>query len=515
MADTIEDVQAQGGATGIAGLPADVFDTLLIAISAGENVEEALSAVRESMREAALNAGATDVAADQAADVFIETFQSEIFLSNRAPSDAVEYAEQAMQQSIDTFDAAQVQSPADALLAAIASGQGVEEAVSRVVGDMIANGDAPQEPAAIEAAFLSELQDALAQGNSPQAALDSASVAAEAQLTSQQQASVPVENSILSSLANGDNVGDALSDAARLAGGDANAFADNLEAALSQGMGADDALDDATQAATDTAAAKQAGEVDLDAAGRLAQSLAQGENVANALQEAGGGEAFAEALEQSLAAGNDAGQALADADNAQQQQDANANAQSVPLSAADKLAAALANGADAETLAQLSGNSDFADALEQSLASGESPDNAMNDAQQAAQEAAAVAQAQDVPLSPADQLAASLASGDNVDDAMANAGQGDAFGEELISSLADGQAPGDALAGAADAQQAADTTSQNQSVPSDPAATALAQGGDAAKDVNLAQAVADATGTTGGETSDQGSQTQAGQEPAG
>ena len=34
MADTIEDVQAQGGATGIAGLPADVFDTLLIAISA-------------------------------------------------------------------------------------------------------------------------------------------------------------------------------------------------------------------------------------------------------------------------------------------------------------------------------------------------------------------------------------------------------------------------------------------------------------------------------------------------
>lgn len=515
MADTIEDVQAQGGATGIAGLPADVFDTLLIAISAGENVEEALSAVRESMREAALNAGATDVAADQAADVFIETFQSEIFLSNRAPSDAVEYAEQAMQQSIDTFDAAQVQSPADALLAAIASGQGVEEAVSRVVGDMIANGDAPQEPAAIEAAFLSELQDALAQGNSPQAALDSASVAAEAQLTSQQQASVPVENSILSSLANGDNVGDALSDAARLAGGDANAFADNLEAALSQGMGADDALDDATQAATDTAAAKQAGEVDLDAAGRLAQSLAQGENVANALQEAGGGEAFAATLEQSLAAGNDAGQALAEADIAQQQQDANANAQSVPLSPADKLAAALANGADAETLSQLSGNSDFADALEQSLASGDSPANAMNDAQQAAQEAAAVAQAQGVPLSPADQLAASLASGDNVDDAMANAGQGDAFGEELISSLADGQAPGDALAGAADAQQAADTTSQNQSVPSDPAATALAQGGDAAKDVNLAQAVADATGTTGGEASDQGSQTQVGQEPAG
>ena len=515
MADTIEDVQAQGGASSIAGLPTDVFDNLLIAISAGENVEEALNAVRESMREAAIDAGASTAAADQAADVFLETFQNEVFLSNRAPRDAVDYAEQAMQQSIDTFDAAQGQSPADALLAAIASGQGVEEAVSRVVGDMIANGDAPQAPAAIEAAFLSELQESLAQGSSPQAALDSASVAADAQLTSQQQASVPVENSILSSLANGDNVGDALSDAARLAGGDANAFADNLEAALSQGMGADDALADATQAATDTAAAKQAGEVDLDAAGRLAQSLAQGENVANALQEAGGGEAFAATLEQSLAAGNDAGQALAEADSAQQQQDANADAQSVPLSAADKLAAALANGADAETLAQLSGNSDFADALEQSLASGESPVNAMNDAQQAAQEAAAVAQAQDVPLSPADQLAASLASGDNVDDAMANAGQGDAFGEELISSLADGQAPGDALAGAADAQQAADTTSQNQSVPSDPAATALAQGGDAAKDVNLAQAVADATGTTGGETTDQGSQTQAGQEQAG
>ncbi|MDF1749253.1 MAG: tandem-95 repeat protein, partial [Alphaproteobacteria bacterium] len=504
MADTMEDVQVQGDVTGIPGLDTDVFNAVLTAIAAGENVEAALDAVRESMRSAAVTSGASDAAASQAADVFLETFQNELFVSNRSPSDAADYAEQAMQLAIDTFDATQTQSSADALLAAMASGKGIEQAVSNVVADMIASGAAPQDPAAVEAAFLKELQESLAQGSSPQAALDSASNAADAQLLSQQQSSVPIENSILSSLANGENVGDALSDAARAAGGDANAFADGLEAALSQGMGADDALADARQAATDTEAAKQDGDVDLDAAGRLAQSLAQGSDVAGALQNAGGGEAFASTLEQSLASGTDAGQALAEADAAQQQQAANADAQSVPLSAADRLAAALANGIDMETLAQLSGDSAFADALEQSLASGQSPLDAMKDAQQAAEQAAAVAEAQDVPLSPADQLAASLASGENVDQAMDNAGQGQAFGEELISSLADGQTPGDAMTGAVDAQQSADATSQNQSVPSDPSATALAQGGDAAQGVDLAQAVADATGTTGGETEQNG-----------
>ncbi len=499
----------------IPGLDPDLFEGVLTALANGQDIEAELSILRDAVRNHLVDAGGIPASADHAAEIFLQTFRVELFDANLTLSNAADYAEQAMIGAFRNFDPdAQAVDPADALLAAIASGEGVEEAVAAVVARMAADGDSSVDPALVESAFLAELQDALAQGESPEAAVAAADAAAQGTLDGLQQASVPVDNPILAALAGGENVDAALADAIQAAGGDSDAFVAGLEASLADGMDADAALADAAQGAEDAALAKGDASVELSAAERLAQALANGENVSDILAEAGGGDAFAAALEEALASGVDSGAAVAQADEAQAQQLADAAQQSVPLSAADQLAASLASGEDMDAImAQIDGNEAFAAALQESLAEGAAPDSALESGGQAAAAADAIASEQGVPVSPADKLAASLASGEDVSEALAEAGGGEAFGEELAAALADGQSPSESVAQANAAQDVAETVAQEQSVPADPAAAALAQGGDAAKGVDLASAVADATGTTGGETA--GGETAGQTQPAG
>ncbi len=497
MADDLQQDQAGAELPVVPRLPDGDFEGVLTALAGGADAEEALGQLKATVRQSILDAGGSEDAADHAATSFIDTFRSELFEENGSLADAADYADQAMRTAMETYDpAAQAVDPSDALLAAIASGNGVEEAVSRVVAEM--GGDMSEADSdRVEGVFLDELQAALSRGESPDAAVAAASQAAETGLDSLKQAEVPVDNPVLSALAGGENVGDALADAAQRSGGDADAFIDGLENALADGADANQAINDAQQAAADSAQARQDSEVELGAADQLAAALASGQKVDEALEQTGGGDAFASALEDALANGAGAGDAMAQADDAQARQDAVAQEQSVPLSPADQLAASLASGENVDQAMQAAGGDDtFAASLEQSLAEGAAPDAAMQSGQQASANAQETQQQQSVPLSPADQLAASLASGQQVDEALQNAGGGDAFGSELEASLAAGETPDQSMASAGAAQQSADTTSSQQEVPADPAVQALAQGGGASGQ-DLADAVADVTGTTG------------------
>ncbi|WP_420417843.1 tandem-95 repeat protein [Pacificispira sp.] len=497
MADDLQQDQAGAELPVVPRLPDGDFEGVLTALAGGADAEEALGQLKATVRQSILDAGGSEDAADHAATSFIDTFRSELFEENGSLADAADYADQAMRTAMETYDpAAQAVDPSDALLAAIASGNGVEEAVGRVVAEM--GGDMSEADSdRVEGVFLDELQAALSRGESPDAAVAAASQAAETGLDSLKQAEVPVDNPVLSALAGGENVGDALADAAQRSGGDADAFIDGLENALADGADANQAMNDAQQAAADSAQARQDSEVELGAADQLAAALASGQKVDEALEQTGGGDAFASALEDALANGAGAGDAMAQADDAQARQDAVAQEQSVPLSPADQLAASLASGENVDQAMQAAGGDDtFAASLEQSLAEGAAPDAAMQSGQQASANAQETQQQQSVPLSPADQLAASLASGQQVDEALQNAGGGDAFGSELEASLAAGETPDQSMASAGAAQQSADTTSSQQEVPADPAVQALAQGGGASGQ-DLADAVADVTGTTG------------------
>ncbi len=419
MADDLQQDQAGAELPVVPRLPDGDFEGVLTALAGGADAEEALGQLKATVRQSILDAGGSEDAADHAATSFIDTFRSELFEENGSLADAADYADQAMRTAMETYDpAAQAVDPSDALLAAIASGNGVEEAVSRVVAEM--GGDMSEADSdRVEGVFLDELQAALSRGESPDAAVAAASQAAETGLDSLKQAEVPVDNPVLSALAGGENVGDALADAAQRSGGDADAFIDGLENALADGADANQAMNDAQQAAADSAQARQDSEVELGAADQLAAALASGQKVDEALEQTGGGDAFASALEDALANGAGAGDAMAQADDAQARQDAVAQEQSVPLSPADQLAASLASGENVDQAMQAAGGDDtFAASLEQSLAEGAAPDAAMQSGQQASANAQETQQQQSVPLSPADQLAASLASGQQVDEAL-------------------------------------------------------------------------------------------------
>ena len=482
----------------------DQFEGILTALSAGDGIEDAIASLHSDIMGQLLDLGATPDSATAAVGSFIDTLRIELYNGNFDIDDAVSFARQAMLHTIETYDpSGTAVDPADALLAAVASGEGVEAAVGDLVQQMAADGALPPDTdlADVEAVFLDELQAALAQGQDPQTALQTAEGAAQGSIDAMQAAQVPVENPLITALAGGENVDGALQESIDAAGGDADAFVEGLENALADGVGAENALNEAGQIAQDTEQAKGDAEVELSAADKLAQTLSSGENVDEALADAGGGDAFADALEQALAGGSTPGDAMNQADEAQNLSDAISQEQSVPLSPADQLAASLASGDDVDGALDAAGGGDaFVDALEQSLADGSTPDAAMADGQQASDVADQTAADQSVPVSQADQLAASLSSGENVDQALADAGGGDAFSDELEAQLASGQSPSDAMNQAGSAQQTADNTASQQSVPADTAATALAQGGDATQGVDMAGAVADATGTTGVDT---------------
>ena len=229
----------------------------------------------------------------------------------------------------------------------------------------LASGGAEAHHAMGGPAFASVLNDALARGGAPDAALG-ASVRAQSDMTAgQNAAAVPPKptDALVASLASGRDVAETVKSFAAAAGIDANAssgFGQALTGALSTGHEPAGALGAARQdvAVVSALSAETMKGVKADP---LVTALASGQNVQQAVQALGGGSAaFGAALGQALAEGRPAGQALAAARLAADTVQQNADSSEVPVSPQDKALADLANPdkAAAEESAQQSENAD-------------------------------------------------------------------------------------------------------------------------------------------------------------
>ncbi|MGY0781132.1 hypothetical protein ACW7BC_24855 [Azospirillum argentinense] len=308
-------------------------------------------------------------------------------------------------------------SPSDKLAAALASGVGVQDAVTALG------------PAA-GGHFAEALEHALSSG------ADAAGAIAEAQALSAagtvQTKSVAVEQTdgarLLGALAAGktDGAGGAL------AGNPA--FTSVLNDALAQGAQPDAALGASAQAQTDMAARQEAATVPAKPADALVASLSSGQNVAATVKTfaaaagldgaAAGG--FGEALGRALSNGQEMSGALGSA----QQTVSTALALSAETAKgvkSDGLIAALASGQNVQQAVQALGGSGaaFNAALGQALADGRAPGSALAAARQTAETVQQNAQGSEVPVSPENKALADLANPPPAGEAAKDGAEGD------------------------------------------------------------------------------------------
>ncbi|MBF0272409.1 MAG: cadherin domain-containing protein, partial [Magnetococcales bacterium] len=250
-------------------------------------------------------------------------------------------------------------------------------------------------------------------------------------------------------------------------------FLEAYQNALSQGLDPRAAMTLAGQFVERHAESAAAQNVELTPAERLAAALAGGHESGDALRAAGMGNASsdptaAQGFMNALASGSNPAQAGQEAQQIQSAAEQIQTQQSVPLSAADQLAMALANGVQAQSVLDAlmpaggQGNQAFLAALTQSLGSGGSVGSAIQSAQSASNTAVSNAQQSSVPVSAANQLMTALASGENAAQVLAEAtkndpGGGAAFLQSLTQALSKGGDPATALK---EAQQAAATQSE-------------------------------------------------------
>ncbi|MGR0184917.1 hypothetical protein [Azospirillum aestuarii] len=197
-------------------------------------------------------------------------------------------------------------------------------------------------------AFTSVLNDALAQGAPPDAALGASARAQTDMAARQEAATVPAKpaDALVASLSSGQNVAATVKTFAAAAGLDGAAsggFGDALGRALSTGQEMSGALGSAQQNVS-TAMALSAETTKGVKSDGLIAALASGQNVQQAVQALGGsGAAFNAALGQALADGRAPGSALAAARQTVETVQQNAQGSEVPVSAENKALADLAN----------------------------------------------------------------------------------------------------------------------------------------------------------------------------
>ncbi|MBK3731650.1 hypothetical protein GAY29_00760, partial [Azospirillum brasilense] len=206
-------------------------------------------------------------------------------------------------------------------------------------------------------AFTSVLNDALAQGAAPDAALGASARAQTDMAARQEAAAVPAKpaDALVASLSSGQNVAATVKTFAAAAGLDgaaAGGFGDALGRALSGGQEMAGALGSAQQTVS-TALALSAETAKGVKSDGLIAALASGQNVQQAVQALGGsGAAFNAALGQALADGRAPGQALAAARQTAETVQQNAQGSEVPVSAENKALADLANPPPADEAAK-------------------------------------------------------------------------------------------------------------------------------------------------------------------
>ncbi|MCP1611143.1 hypothetical protein J2848_002816 [Azospirillum lipoferum] len=299
--------------TAPAAAPLSPAEQLTAALASGAGVQDAVKA---------LGAGQNGH--------FADTLERALSSGTESTAAVTAAREASASSELLTHSTTVVQSDGDRMLTALASGGA--EAQGAVSGP----------------AFASVLNDALARGGSPDAALG-ASVRAQAEMTaSQTAAAVPPKptDALVASLASGRNVAETVKSFATAAGFDGTAaggFGQALGGALSTGHEPSGALGTARQdvAAATALSAETTKGVKADP---LVAALASGNNVQQAVQALGGtGTAFGAALGQALAEGRSAGQALAAARQAADTVQQNSQSSEVPVSAQDKAMADLAN----------------------------------------------------------------------------------------------------------------------------------------------------------------------------
>ncbi|WP_085554245.1 beta strand repeat-containing protein [Azospirillum agricola] len=271
------------------------------------------------------------------AGLFAETLERALSSGADAASAVAAATERAAQGGAQTQSILVEQSGGDRLMTALAAGSA--DAL-RGAGE--------------GAAFASVLNDALARGTAPDAALG-ASARAQADMAAQESAAGVAPkpaDALVASLASGRNVTETVKSFAAAAGLDAaGGFGHALGTALSAGQEVAGALGAARQdvAAANAMAAESARGVKGDG---LVAALASGQNVQQAVQAVGGGGAFGDALGRALAEGRSPGQALAAARQAADMAQQNSQASEVPVSPENQALAGLAAPANAETPAE-------------------------------------------------------------------------------------------------------------------------------------------------------------------
>ncbi|MBF0190716.1 MAG: cadherin domain-containing protein, partial [Magnetococcales bacterium] len=377
-----------------------------------------------------------------------------------SPTEAAQGVSQGAEQVVETVrtttgNTGATGAASNALEVALASGAGLD-ALASGGGGTSGSGDGDA------AIFYAALVEALQSGKKIDAAVQTARKQQEAvkEAAAQQEAaageSAPVDSQSVEALVAG------------MSAEQAALFLEAYQNALSQGLDPRAALTLAGQFVERHVESQTAQNVALTPAERLAAALAGGLDSGEALREAGLGHAAsdptaAQGFMAALAVGANplqAGQLAQQIQSASEQLQAR---QSVPLSAADQLAMALANGIQAQGALDAllpaggQGNQAFLAALTQSLGSGGSMGSALQSAQSASNTAVSNAQQSAVPVSPADQLMTALASGENAAQVLAEAtksdpGGGAAFLQGLTQALSQGS---DAASALNEAQQAA------------------------------------------------------------
>ena len=478
-------------------VPQEIFEAVLVTAAGGEAVDARLEALRDAVRDFAIAEGATADSADLAAGLYIDL----VVRGLADPAAGEDLAQRAFNDALQ-FGTVEGPAPADQLLTALAGGEGVDQAVTRLLETLPGTEGLEGEAlAAAQAEFVAALQQSLADGTAPTEAIAAAQSAVTAALADAAAGAEPGD-SLAEALASGADAGTAIAEAAARAGLDGDGagaaiFEGARARALGDGIGTGAAADAAAGQAEAAAAALAVSAVPMSPADQLRLALSAGagsEGFDAILRQFGldgaSGDAFAEALQRALAEGSDIGEAVASADEAADQAESAEAEQAVELSAADQLAQALADGQQVDqALAAVGGDAIggdaggqvFAQALAASLAQGGDMAGAIRSGGEAASAAQNVQASQGVAVSAADQLVAALASGDAADAGLAVAslsnGGGEAFASQLIASLAGGSDAAASVSQARIAGDAAAAAAQAQAVPvSDQTILALAQG---------------------------------------
>ncbi|NQV98663.1 MAG: hypothetical protein HQ483_03105, partial [Rhodospirillales bacterium] len=240
------------GDAGQGEVPLSSLESLLISISGALPIDEGMLAVFQAALNEAVSQGVSPEQALAQQQAFVDALLSEI-AQGASPQDALSNAKSVFQVPTGT-DPPPTGTAEGNILAALASGEGVDAAVSDLI-QQNQNGAplTPEQLAAATDAFIEGLQQGLANGELPADVFDGATQAADGAAAAAAPAGNATDgDTLLLALASGEDL-DGVLPAGDGAG--AQGFSDTLISALETGQPVGDALDQANQQQADLVSA--------------------------------------------------------------------------------------------------------------------------------------------------------------------------------------------------------------------------------------------------------------------